>query len=133
MNDRPTSRLGRITFPILGALLGILCALIVTGEALTAELPPLEGRQNLALGRPVVFSPKPNYGLTGRGDSDATDLTDGRLTRREDRKTGCPKCEVQDLARRAESRPEQRTGEQDSHRLKRERNGGSGQRDGDAS
>jgi hypothetical protein len=51
-----------------------------------AETPPLEGRTNLASGRPVVFSPRPNYGLTQKGDSDATDLTDGRTTRREDRR-----------------------------------------------
>lgn len=46
----------------------------------------MEGRENLAVGRPVVFSPAPDYGLTARGGSDATDLTDGKLTRREDRR-----------------------------------------------
>jgi len=49
------------------------------------ELPPLEGRQNLAAGRTVVFAPAPDYRLTAQGDSDATDLTDGQLTRRADR------------------------------------------------
>lgn len=39
---------------------------------------------NLALGRPVVFAPKPNYRLTARGDTDETDLTDGALTSRKD-------------------------------------------------
>lgn len=57
-----------------------------TGQALAVELPPMEGRENLALGRPVVFVPSPDYGLTHRGDSDATDLTDGKLTTRDDRK-----------------------------------------------
>ena len=50
-----------------------------------AELPPLEGRENLAAGRPVVFAPAPNYQLTAKGNSDATDLTDGKLTQRADR------------------------------------------------
>ena len=50
------------------------------------ETPPTEGRVNLASGRPVVFSPAPNYGLTAKGDSDETDLTDGKTTAREDRR-----------------------------------------------
>ncbi|MFH1922770.1 MAG: hypothetical protein ABIP48_23140, partial [Planctomycetota bacterium] len=57
-----------------------------TGQALAAELPPMDGRENLALGRPVVFVPSPAYSLTHRGESDATDLTDGKLTGREDQK-----------------------------------------------
>ncbi|MFW5798822.1 MAG: hypothetical protein ACOCXX_04120, partial [Planctomycetota bacterium] len=40
--------------------------------------------QNAALGKKVTFAPKPNYRLTTRGDTDATDLTDGKITRRED-------------------------------------------------
>jgi hypothetical protein len=42
--------------------------------------------RNLALGRPVVFAPSPNYGLTSAGGTDATDLTDGkRSTSKTDR------------------------------------------------
>jgi len=55
------------------------------GAAGAAELPPIEGRTNLAAGRPVVFAPAPNYRLTTRGESDSADLTDGRLTKRDDR------------------------------------------------
>jgi hypothetical protein len=57
-----------------------------TVQAPAAELPPLEGRTNLASGREVVFSPTPNYTLTKKGDTDHTDLTDGKLTSREDRR-----------------------------------------------
>ncbi|MFH1266553.1 MAG: hypothetical protein ABIK89_12565 [Planctomycetota bacterium] len=67
-------------------LLGTFLPASGTGQALAAELPPMEGRENLALGRPVVFVPPPAYSLTHGGDSDATDLTDGKLTGREDRK-----------------------------------------------
>ena len=48
-------------------------------------MPPLEGRTNLAAGCRVVFSPAPNYALTQKGDSDATDLTDGKFSQRADR------------------------------------------------
>jgi len=66
----------------------ILASFAMSGwgsAAFSAETPPAEGRENLALGRPVVFVPTPNYRLTARGESDATDLTDGKLTSREDR------------------------------------------------
>lgn len=83
MNDRQTPRtIGRL----VGAVLGILITWSVAGEALADELPPREGRENLAQGRPVVFAPQPNYSLNARGESDATDLTDGKLTKREDRR-----------------------------------------------
>lgn len=66
-----------------------LCIVVAFGGAVDelrpVELPPLEGRQNLAAGRPVVFAPAPDYGLTATGDTDATDLTDGHLTTRADR------------------------------------------------
>ncbi|HID07857.1 MAG TPA: hypothetical protein EYP10_12010, partial [Armatimonadetes bacterium] len=61
----------------------VLLALMTASEL--AELPLMKGRINLAAGRPVVFSPAPNYYLTKRGNTDTTDLTDGRLTQREDR------------------------------------------------
>jgi hypothetical protein len=71
---------------IVAAALGALSVFIVTGEGHPSELPSLEGRENLARGRPVVFVPAPDYRLTQQGDSDSTDLTDGKLTSREDRK-----------------------------------------------
>ena len=40
-------------------------------------------RQSIAAGKVVTYAPKPNYGLTAKGDTDATDLTDGKLTTRE--------------------------------------------------
>jgi len=40
--------------------------------------------ENLALGKPVAFTPAPSYGLTAKGDTDATDLTDGKLSARMD-------------------------------------------------
>ncbi len=42
--------------------------------------------EDLALGKMVRFAPAPNYRLTAKGDSDATDLTDGKLTKRKDDK-----------------------------------------------
>jgi hypothetical protein len=50
--------------------------------ALAEPVPPTAGRTDLALGKKVVFSPTPNYRLTSRGDTDATDLTDGKLGKR---------------------------------------------------
>ena len=67
-------------------LAGLLVVLGTSGRVLAGELPPLAGRENLAAGRPVVFAPAPDYRLTVKGDTDATDLTDGKLTRRADRK-----------------------------------------------
>jgi len=40
--------------------------------------------RNLALGKKVLFAPAPNYALTGRGGTDAADLTDGKLSTRKD-------------------------------------------------
>ena len=39
---------------------------------------------NLAAGHPCQFAPAPNYDLTAAGGTDATDLTDGRITQRAD-------------------------------------------------
>ncbi len=39
---------------------------------------------NLAAGKIVQFLPTPNYAITAKGDTDATDLTDGKLSSRED-------------------------------------------------
>jgi hypothetical protein len=44
----------------------------------------LDPQQNLAFGKPVTYLPAPNYGLTAKGDTDAMDLTDGKLTQRPD-------------------------------------------------
>jgi hypothetical protein len=82
-NQSHLLRVRRNTLQIIGIALGTL---IAATPAFSAELPPLAGRENLALGRPVVFSPMPNYGLTGKGDTDGLDLTDGKLTGREDRR-----------------------------------------------
>jgi hypothetical protein len=38
--------------------------------------------KNLAFGKPIIFSNKPSYGLTAKGGTDATDLTDGKLSNR---------------------------------------------------
>jgi hypothetical protein len=65
----------------LGAAL--LCG--VSAPLLAEELPPLEGRTNLAAGAAVQFAPNPNYSITARNGQDASDLTDGQLTKREDR------------------------------------------------
>jgi len=41
--------------------------------------------ENLALGKPVCFAPAPDYHLTAQGGTDATDLTDDKLTTRPDK------------------------------------------------
>lgn len=58
--------------------------LLATCASRGADLPPTQGRQNLAAGREAHFAPVPNYNLTARKDTDATDLTDGKLTDRKD-------------------------------------------------
>ncbi|MBN1673122.1 MAG: hypothetical protein JXR37_18900 [Kiritimatiellae bacterium] len=40
--------------------------------------------ENLALGKPVRFSARPDYNLTSKGGTDQTDLTDGKLSSRLD-------------------------------------------------
>ena len=60
-------------------------ALFIGSMAAHAEpFPPMEGRTNLALGQKVLFSPQPNYSLTSRDGTDATDLTDGKTSTRPD-------------------------------------------------
>jgi hypothetical protein len=65
-------------------LVGLLgAALLMGGAGVMAEpTPPMAGRVDLALGKKVVFSPQPNYSLTAKGGTDATDLTDGKLGKR---------------------------------------------------
>lgn len=71
---------------LLGMFVCIIWAVVAGAvQAPADELPPLEGRTNLASGRAVVFSPTPNYSLTKKGDTDSADLTDGKLTSRKDR------------------------------------------------
>ncbi len=41
---------------------------------------------NVALHKPVVFLPAPAYAVTARGDTDATDLTDGKVSTRADQR-----------------------------------------------
>ncbi len=71
--------------PVILGILFMCAGLLVTPWLRADELPPTEGRTNLAAGRPIVFAPAPNYRLTQRNDTDAVDLTDGRLTKRADR------------------------------------------------
>lgn len=78
-------RLSHRTLTVLAAALLIGLAGLLGSSASGAELPPTKGRTNLAAGCPVVYAPAPDYRLTQRGDTDATDLTDGKLTKREDR------------------------------------------------
>jgi hypothetical protein len=54
----------------------------------------MEGRTDLALGQKVLFSPQPNYSLTSNGGTDATDLTDGKTSTREDQKLWFEKSSV---------------------------------------
>jgi hypothetical protein len=70
---------------ISGVLGAVGLALFTHSMTANAEpLPPAEGRTNLALGQNVIFSPQPNYSLTAKGGTDATDLTDGKTTARPD-------------------------------------------------
>jgi hypothetical protein len=72
MKGTDTSRSNLMVLPV---------ALILTGSAvLGVEGGPHLTDRNLALGRPVVFAPSPNYALTSAGGTDATDLTDGKLS-----------------------------------------------------
>ncbi len=54
--------------------------------ALAQEPGDLDPGQNLALGKRVTFCPAPNYRLTDKGGTDELDLTNGKLTLREDLK-----------------------------------------------
>jgi len=66
--------------------LSVLALAFGTYHAQAEPTPPLEGRTDLALNKKVLFSPVPNYGLTAKGGTDAADLTDGKLSRREDQR-----------------------------------------------
>ena len=68
--------------PVMFALLLLLA--VASGLCLAQDARDLDPAVNLALGRPVTYLPEPNYRLTAKGDTDSTDLTDGRLTQRED-------------------------------------------------
>ena len=64
-----------------------LLLIVLTTVAAAAQDQPLAfvaGRTNLAAGKSVVLAPEATYRLTHAGDSDATDLTDGQITKRED-------------------------------------------------
>lgn len=80
-----TSQTIGIKEPVIRDMLAIVVMLLATARLPAEELPPTEGRTNLAAGRSVVFAPEPNYRLTQRNDTDAADLTDGKLTKRADR------------------------------------------------
>ena len=66
------------------AALTLICASAIA-QIWQPEPGDLDPEQNLALGKTVIYAPKPNYGLTAKGDTDATDLTDGELSDREDK------------------------------------------------
>ncbi|MBM3501187.1 MAG: hypothetical protein FJX74_21260, partial [Armatimonadetes bacterium] len=59
----------------------VLMAISATHAQDARDLDP---GSNLALGKPVTYLPTPDYGLTAEGDTDGQDLTDGKLTQRED-------------------------------------------------
>ncbi|HJN14770.1 MAG TPA: hypothetical protein QGH10_04740, partial [Armatimonadota bacterium] len=66
---------------MISLALSALC-LATLGSA--QEARDTDPAQNLAFGKPVTFLPAPNYSGTAKADTDETDLTDGRLTERED-------------------------------------------------
>jgi hypothetical protein len=65
------------------ALLFAFLGAPLAGAELPADLDP---QRNLALGKPVVYLPAPNYANTMRGDTDTADLTDGQVSRRADQR-----------------------------------------------
>lgn len=68
---------------MLFALLLVFLAAPLAGADLPADLDP---QRNLALGKRVVYLPAPNYATTMRGDTDETDLTDGKTSSRADQR-----------------------------------------------
>lgn len=70
-----------ITFRYGPAVLLFLC---LPALVLAAGPTPPAGTIDLALHKKVSFAPAPNYWLTRKGDTDSTDLTDGKTTQRKD-------------------------------------------------
>jgi len=64
-------------FYLMNKLILISALLCVTGISCAASAP--QPQTDLALGKKVLFSPAPNYSATAKGDTDATDLTDGKI------------------------------------------------------
>jgi hypothetical protein len=63
----------------------LLSALLsITSIGCAAPMPPSQERTDLALGKKVLFSPAPNDSGTQKGDTDATDLTDGKTSTQKD-------------------------------------------------
>ena len=60
----------------------ILLSTLLCGTSIgcAAPLPPAQGRTDLALGKKVLFSPAPNDAGTQKGGTDATELTDGKIS-----------------------------------------------------
>ena len=61
---------------------GIADATNFTAKRMLALWRERTAGTNLALGRPVTFSPTPSYHLTAKGGTDAQDLVDGKLCTR---------------------------------------------------
>ena len=68
---------------VIAGLALVAVSLTLQSAAIAAprpsEVPFQDKERNLALGRKVVFMPTPTHGPTMRGETDATDLTDGML------------------------------------------------------
>jgi len=68
---------------VLIAVVAGICIFCLSSCA-ASELPPIQGRINLAAGEKVLFAPKPSYPSTNKGNTDSMDLTDGKLSQRLD-------------------------------------------------
>jgi hypothetical protein len=64
-------------------MIGVV-GLLIGSAAMASQSPATQDRTNLALGKKVAFSPIPNSPLTAKGETDPTDLTDGKLSERPD-------------------------------------------------
>jgi len=73
-------------FVLMFPLVALGVSTIGLGARAGEPFPPSDGRTNLAIGKPVMFSPRPNYDLTAKGGTDATDLTDGKTVTRADQR-----------------------------------------------
>ncbi len=63
----------------------IIIVILALAATVTFAQEP-QHAQNIAFGKIVTYAPLPNYGLTAKGGTDATDLTNGELSKRDDAK-----------------------------------------------